>query len=100
MILKIDERIIENMQNAVNQVSKKYDHKPLFMCLFCGGAISCDNLKSVGVNALCLSWTQTNPTPKLVKILPTLDNLILKSELITNAVVMCSEFTADQQISN
>lgn len=87
------------MQNAVLQVSRKYEQKPLFACLFCGGAKSCDNLKSAGVNALCLSWGQINEKPKLAKIIPILDNLILKSETLANAVVICSELVANQRTS-
>lgn len=92
--------MIENMQYAINQVMfVKYEQKPIFVCLFCGGAKSCDHLKAVGVNALCLSWAQNNEKPKLSKIMPMLDNLLLKSDALTNAVVICSELETNQQSS-
>lgn len=92
--------MIENMQGAISQgMFSKYEEKPLFACLFCGGAKPCDNLKATGVNALCLSWAQNNEKPKLSKIIPILDNLLLKSDALTNAVVICSELETNQRLS-
>ncbi|XP_025423656.1 fatty acid synthase-like [Sipha flava] len=88
----VEEKSIENMQYAVKQVVEQNKQKPLFMCLFCGGAKSCENLKSIGVNSMCLSWGHMNDKPMVAKILPILDNLIIKSETLTNAVVVCSKF--------
>lgn len=87
------------MQFAINQISTKLEEKPMFVCLFCCGIKHCENLKSAGFNALCLSWGQTNEKPKLEKITPVLDNLILKSESLKNAVVVCSEFKTSKEIS-
>lgn len=92
--------MIENMQYAISQdMFSKYEQKPLFACLFCGGAKSCDNLRATGVNALCLSWAQNNEKPKLSKIIPILDNLLLKSDALANAVVICSELETNQRLS-
>lgn len=92
--------MIKNMQYAINQViSAKHEQKPLFACLFCGGVKSCEQLKSTGVNALCLSWAQNNEKPKLSKIVPLLDSLILKSGTLTNTLIMCSEFITNQRLS-
>lgn len=88
--------MIENMQFAMGQIVTKQNQKTLFTCLFCGGAKTCDQLKSTGVNALCLSWGQNGDKPKLSKIIPILENLILKSDALTNAVVVCSEHEADK----
>ncbi|XP_060836307.1 fatty acid synthase-like [Rhopalosiphum padi] len=92
----VDEKIIENMQIAMSQIVTKHNQKTLFACLFCGGAKTCERLKAIGVNALCLSWAQNGDKPKLSKIIPILENLILKSNTLTNAVVVCSEHVPDK----
>lgn len=91
--------MIENMQLAMGQIIPEHNRKTLFACLFCGGAKTCDRLKSTGVNALCLSWGQNDDKPKLRKIIPILENLILKSDTLTNAVVVCSEHVAEKWTS-
>jgi len=91
--------MIENMQLAMGQIITEHDRNTLFACLFCGGAKTCNRLKSTGVNALCLSWGQNGDKPKLRKIIPILENLILKSDTLTNAVVVCSEHVADKLTS-
>lgn len=99
-IPKVDEKIIENMRYAMNELTARYERKPLFACLFCGGAAPCENLKSAGVDALCLSWAQNGEKPKLSKIIAVLDSLISRSETLTNAVVVCSELETSQLSSN
>lgn len=91
--------MIENMQYAINQVKVKKDHKLLFITLLCGGANTCENLKLTGVNALCVSWGQNNEKPNLAKIIPILDSLILKSEILKNPVVICFELVTNQRTS-
>lgn len=91
--------MIENMQLAMGQNVTEHSRKTLFVCLFCGGAKTCDRLKSVGGNALCLSWGQNGEKPRLSKIIPILENLLLKSDALTNAVVVCSEHVADNRTS-
>jgi len=91
--------MIENMQMAIGQIVTKHNQKTLFACLFCGGAKACEQLKSTGVNALCLSWGQIGDKPKLSKIIPILENLILKSDMLTNAVVVCSEHSSENWTS-
>lgn len=93
----MDERVIENMQFAVSRTAGNYEQKPLFACLFCGGAKPCENLRSTGVNALCLSWGQNTEKPKLAKIVRILDNLMLKSRSLDNAVVICFEHVTNHQ---
>lgn len=88
--------MIDNMQVAMGPIVTEHNQKTLFACLFCGGAKTCDRLKSTGVNALCLSWGENGDKPKLCKLIPILENLILKSEALTNSVVVCSEHEADQ----
>lgn len=88
------------MQYAMNQVTAKYQDKPLFVSLFCGGAKPCETLKSTGFNAFCLSWAQNNKNPKLSEIIPILDSLLLKSKNLTSAVVICSELVIKQLSSN
>jgi len=91
--------MIENMELAMGQIVTERSQEALFVCLFCGGAITCDRLKSTGVNALCLSWGQNEDKPKLSKIIPILENLILKSDALINAVVVCTEHLADKWTS-
>lgn len=91
--------MIENMQYAINQVNVKKEHKLLFTTLLCGGAKTCENLKSAGVNALCLSWGENSEKPKFAKIIPILDSLILKSETLKNPVVICFELITNQRTS-
>lgn len=98
-LFKVDEKLIENVEYATNQATAKYERKPLFACLFCGGAKSCESLKSMGYNALCLSWGQKNACPEIAKIIPILDSLLLKSETLSNAVVVCSEHVSKQRTS-
>lgn len=83
----------------MSQIVTKHNQKTLFACLFCGGAKTCERLKAIGVNALCLSWAQNGDKPKLSKIIPILENLILKSNTLTNAVVVCSEHVPDKWTS-
>ncbi|XP_022162608.1 fatty acid synthase-like [Myzus persicae] len=96
----VDEKMIENMQLAMGQNVTEHSRKTLFVCLFCGGAKTCDRLKSVGGNALCLSWGQNGEKPRLSKIIPILENLLLKSDALTNAVVVCSEHVADNRTNS
>jgi len=98
-VSSVDGKSIENMQRAVSKVIAKYDQKPLFACLFCGGVKPCEILKSAGVNALCLSWSQIKQKPNFTKIIPLLDSMILKSETLTNTVVICSEFVSNKRIN-
>ncbi|VVC29215.1 Hypothetical protein CINCED_3A015604 [Cinara cedri] len=96
----VDEKTVENVKYAVSQVAPKCEQKPLFTCLFCGGAKLCEYLKSSGsVDALCLSWAQNEKKPKLTKILPLLDDLLLKSASLTNSVVICFKPMANLQTS-
>lgn len=91
----MDENTIEYVKQSVSRVALKCEEKPLFACLFCGGAKQCEYLKSCGaVDALCLSWAQNDVKPALTKIIPLLDDLIIKSAALTNAVVICFEPTA------
>lgn len=86
------------MRLAVQQVAVNHEeNKPLFASLFCGGAKECESLKSAGLSALCLSWEQHDERPQLMKIISVLDSLILKSDTLTNAVVICSELVTNQQ---
>lgn len=92
--------MIENMEMAMSQIITKHvNQKTLFACLFCGGAKTCERLKAVGVNALCLSWAQNGDKPKISKIIPILENLILKSNTLNYAVVLCSEHVVDKRTS-
>lgn len=95
----MDDKLIENVEYATDQATAKYKRKPLFACLFCGGAKSCENLKSAGYNALCLSWGQKIACPEIAKIIPILDSLLLQSETLSNAVVVCSEHVSKQRTS-
>ncbi|XP_025202615.1 fatty acid synthase-like [Melanaphis sacchari] len=95
-----EEKMIENMQMAMGQIVTKNIQKTLFVCLFCGGANTCEQLKAIGVNALCLSWAQNGDKPKLSKIIPILENVLLNTNALTNAVVVCSEHVADKFTSS
>ncbi|XP_050423204.1 fatty acid synthase-like [Adelges cooleyi] len=96
-VKNVPEKIIENMQYATEKVSAKYEQKPLFVCLMCGGAKSCEYFRAKGVNSMCLTWGQCDDKPDISKILPSLDSLLVKSEKLTSGIVVCTKDTDNQR---
>lgn len=63
-----------------------------FICISSKGEHICNELKSIGLNALNISWDGMSSNPKSTsKILPLLDLLLQKSNSFKSSSIVCSE---------
>lgn len=84
-----------NKINKLRYALENHKNKTLttsFVCILCNGSSICAELKSIGFNALNITWDGTpSPPTSTAKILPSLDILLQKSHAIESSSFVCSE---------
>lgn len=84
-----------NKINNLRYALEKHINQTLttsFVCILSNGSSVCAELKSIGYNALNISWDGNSSSPtNTAKILPSLDILLQKSYAVKSFSFVCSE---------
>ncbi|CAH1725990.1 unnamed protein product [Aphis gossypii] len=105
IVNQLDVNKINNLRHAFEKHTNRTSTTP-FVCLLSNGSSICAELKSIGLNALNISWDGTSSKPtNTSKILPSLDVLLQKSHTAESSSFVCSEYgslksESYQQINN
>jgi len=95
-LFKLDSNLINNMRYAFEE-NKKKTNMTSFVCVSSNGELSCADLKSIGLNALNISWDENlSQQPKISKILCTLDIVMYTLKNKNSSSFVCSEKGTDK----
>lgn len=97
---QLDVNKINNLRHAFEKHANRTSTTS-FVCLLSNGSSICAELKSIGLNALNISWDGTSLKPtNISKILPSLDVLLQKSYTAESSSFVCSEYGSLKSESN
>lgn len=98
--IQCDNKKLGNLRSAFEGCSNKIKMTS-FVCIQSKGEHICGDLKSIGLNAVNISWDGMVTQPKnIAKLLMSLDTLLRNSNTIGSSSFVCSEQDANKSNCN